>query len=460
VTAVFLGPGLDAVELKDSRPAGTPTSATTAATTRWDALLDYGYPFHYRIPDVEPDPRPQHVEPLTFPPRTDLPGGAPATGAAPSAGAGAAVEPGSLDDADLAGVAGHCEWSEQGDRRRPVAGRSWQYQTREYRGSYSAGLGIAGFATGTGPDALEDMRRGALACAAAPNLKPVVWPGADVGDAMLLAHTGSHLHAKQTTVLAVRRVGDLLVSGSAKSTEADEARRIATELADRAANELVGTGFPPALGQPLGRSTLAPNEASRVGAEEQPPMLAPAEYVFGDVFPSEADLPGRMTYHGDPSDYRRTPPARGAQVCDGEVVASEAPGQQDGPEPVAARRHTAWAASGVPAHPMVDLVVTGWATGTGAERFADLKADRGACIWQFDQTREDWPGADPGLTWLSTTPYGGAVQYVAAQRVGDVIVSAVVVSPSRVDARNYAIALSDEVAQKVRASGIPAAEGK
>jgi hypothetical protein len=370
------------------------------------------------------------------------------------------VEPSSLDDADLAGVAGHCDWSEQDDRRRPVAGRSWQYQTHEYRGSYSAGLGIAGFATGTGRDALDDMRRGALACTAAPDLKPVTWPGVDSGDAMLLAHTGSHLDARQTTVLAVRRVGDILVSGSAKSTAADEARRIATELADRTATELVRTGFPPALGKPLGRSALAPNEASQVGAEERPPMMAPAEYVFGDVFPSESDLPGRMTYHGDPSDYRRTPPARGAQVCDDEVVASESPGQEKGPEPVAGKSHSAWAASGQPAHPAVDLVVTGWATGTGEARFADLKANRGACIWQFDQTREDWPGADPALTWLSTTPYGGAVQYVAAQRVGDVIVSAVVVAPSRVDARSYAMALSDEVAQKVRASGVPAAEGK
>jgi hypothetical protein len=457
VTAVFLGPGLDAAKPKDPGPAGT---ATTASASRWDALLDYGYPFHYRIPDVEPDPRPQRVEPLSFPPRSDLPGDAPTTGTASSAGASAAVEPGSLDDADLAGVAGYCNWSEQDDRRRPVAGKSWQYQTHEYRGSYSAGLGIAGFATGTGRDALADMRRGALACAAAPDLKPVEWPGMDSGDVMLLAHTGSHLDAKQTTVLAVRRVGDILVSGSAKSSGADEARRIATELADRTASELVETGFPPALGQPLGRSALAPNEASRVGAEQRPPMLAPAEYLFGDVFPAEADLPGRMTYHGDPSDYRRTPPARGAQMCDGIVVAEEAPGQEDGPEPVAGKSQSAWAASGLPAHPSADLVVTGWARGTGAARFADLQSNRGTCIWQFDQTREDWPGADPGRTWLSTTPYGGAVQYVAAQRVGDVIVSAVVVAPSRVDARNYAIALSDKVAQKVRASGIPAAKGK
>jgi hypothetical protein len=437
VATILIGPSLGLTRLKDSRPAGT---ATTATAHRWDALLDYGYPFHYRIPDVEPNPLPKGV-------------------AAFGSRAVAASGPGSLEDADLAGVAGGCSWSEEGDRRRPVAGRSWQYQTTEFRGSYSAGLGIAGFATGTGRDALDDMRRGALPCQA-PELKPVAWPGTRSDDVLLLVHSGTLLDAKRTTTLAVRRVGDLLVSGSASSTTADEARRIATELADRTVAELVRIDFPPALGRPLGESAKAPNEASQVGAEEQPPLDPPAEYAFGDVFPDESDLPGGMSYRGDPTEYRRTPPAFGAQMCDEEAVAAHAPGQERGPEPVAGKKRSAWAASGLPAHPTVDLTVTGWATGTGAARFADLQANRGSCIWKPDQTREDWPGADRGTTWLSTTSFAGAVQYVAAQRVGDVIVTAVVVAPGRADARRWAMALSDQVAEKVRASGLPAAEGK
>ena len=438
VVAILIGPSLGLRRLADPRPAGT---ATTAPAQRWDALRDYGYPFHYRIPDVEPEPLPKGV-------------------GAFGSRAVSATGPGSLADADLAGVAGSCSWSEEGDRRRPVAGRSWQYQTTEFRGAYSAGLGIAGFATGTGRDALADMRRGALPCQAAPELEPVAWLGARSDDALLLVHSGTLLDAKRTTALAVRRVGDLLVSGSATSATADEARRIATELADRTVAELVRIGFPPALGRPLGESAKAPNEASQVGAEEQPAMVAPADYLIGDVFPDESDLPAGMSYHGDPSDYRRTPPAGGAQICDDLAVAAQAPGQEQGPEPVAGKSQSAWTASGLPAHPTVDLTVTGWATGTGAARFADLQANRGSCVWKPDQSREDWPGADPRTSWLSTAPLAGAVQYVAAQRVGDVIVTAVVVAPARADARSYAVALSDQVAENVRASGLPAAEGK
>jgi hypothetical protein len=75
------------------------------------------------------------------------------------------------------------------------------------------------------------------------------------------------------------------------------------------------------------------------------------------------------------------------------------------------------------------------------------------------QRREVWAGRDASQTWLSRGT-SGPTQYTAAQRVGDVIVATVVKAPSATDARRWAIELNDQVAEKVRTSGLPAAQGR
>jgi hypothetical protein len=274
-----------------------------------------------------------------------------------------------------------------------------------------------------------------------------------------MSRTATELDVTWTTTLALRLVGDVVVAGSAKSRNKSDATRIATQLAARAAARLEEIGFPPALGQPLGQSTEAPNKASRAGADGGEPLEEPAAYAFGDVFPQAGELPGRMRYHSDPTISRDMAPVMGSQICDSEAVASKGTGQEKGPRPVAGMYQMAWAGGGGFSDPSADFAVTGWATGTGAARFSDLQKNRLFCAWMPAQRRETWAGRDPSQTWLSRSTRGGT-QYTAAQRVGDVVVSAVVKGPSATDARRWAIELSDQVAEKVRASGLPAAQGR
>ena len=81
------------------------------------------------------------------------------------------------------------------------------------------------------------------------------------------------------------------------------------------------------------------------------------------------------------------------------------------------------------------------------------------CAWMPHQEREQWPGEDPQETWLSRSAQGG-VAYLAARRVGDVIVSVVVRDVAAADARTEAIRLNGIVAAKVASSGLPAAKGR
>ncbi|NNM45708.1 hypothetical protein [Knoellia koreensis] len=409
--------------------AATATSAT-GTDPDWSRYALQSGTAAYRFPDLTPDPLPSGVREMSGP----------------------------ISQADLAGVAGGCDWAELKDRRQAVAGWSNQFEVPDAGPGWLANLGVAGFTTGTGAEAMADLRNGALPCTT-PAMKTAAWEGPG-DDSVLWTDTATTNDITQTTALAVVRVGDVLVAGSARSdASAAEARRIATELAGGAATTLLDEKFPPALGQPLGRSATAPNAASKPGAAQGKPVRPQAQYDFGDVFPAASQLRFDMKYHGTPVPSPLTPAAPGAQMCDNTGQPDQA-ARDAKPDPVSGVQQMAWAAKGTLGDASVTIGVTGWATGTGPDRFADLRRNEGSCRWSPPQQQEAWPGEDPATTWLSSGEQLGVNGYLAARRVGDVIVSVVVNDLPPAEARAEAIRINKIVTAKVTASGIPAATGR
>lgn len=152
------------------------------------------------------------------------------------------------------------------------------------------------------------------------------------------------------------------------------------------------------------------------------------------------------------------------QGCDPTEVASRrGGGQETGPRPVAGVTRAAWSGDGTgQADHRVTVTVTGWAKGTGPARFDDLRNDTGACIFFTPQTTRPWSGHPDGTALLSeTTGAGQDITWLAAQRVGDVIVSVVVSSRTDTDgAKADAARLSDSLVNGLRSSDIPAAKGR
>lgn len=429
VTAVVVGPGL-----AQGRPHLVPATSTPSRTAVPTTLATAGpsaYGGAYEIPDVLPESLPSGLA---------LPSSAPMHTREPQ----------------LMGNVGSCSWS--GEVRKPVAGRDWQlYDTSSWR----AGLSVAGFTTGTGAQAMRELVDTTLACHLPSTLAPVAWPG--TASDHFLAMTSGDPRVPDQEAIAVIRVGDLLVAGFARDDVVTRAGESARSLAEEAAARLAG--FAPAQGKPLGTSTEAPNAASRPGAvTRKAPDPTENAYALGEqLFPSAAQLGHGMRYSSVPIDSPLTPAASGAQVCDSVLVA-EAKGvaMDHSPHPVAGTQNEAWAGSGTGGvvTPSVTVTITGWKTGTGAARFADLQKNRGACVWMPEQERLSWPGADPSRTWLSRSVGGGPRQYLASQRVGDLIVSVVVGGLPVAEEKAEAVRLSDLVAGRVRASGLPAAEGR
>jgi hypothetical protein len=429
------------------------TSSTSASAKPWASLVPGTAPFAYRFPDdVVPDPLPAGARPLNVIPVTTA-------GSGPSSTATSRLAVTVTDQTpDLGGVAGFCRWEELAELRQPVAGQSYQFTLGSAPGRLGAILGLAGFTTGTGADAMADLRNAALPCLVPTDLKAVDWTS-DGDESLLFTATETVEGAPQTVAMAVTRVGDVLLSGTARGRDAVEARKVATSLSSEAASRLLREAFPPAVGEPLGDSAAAPNAASEVGAGAAEPVRQPDEYEFGDVFPAASQLRFGMSYHGDPLVSRNMPAATGAQVCDLSGQPERQATSDAAPHPVAGSQQDAWAGDGAGADPSVSFGVTGWPTGSGAVSFRDLQQDTGMCAWMPHQQRVSWPGADPQATWLSHSTEGGGA-YLAARRVGDVIVSVVVDTLPADDAKAEAIRLSGIVAAKVEASGLPAAKGR
>lgn len=448
--AVGVGAGLVG---RDAALPPAVTSATSASAKPWASLVPGTAPFSYRFPDdVVPDPLPAGARPLTLLPVKPQVSGSSSTGSSTVEVAVTGEEP------DLGGVAGFCRWEELADLRQPVAGQSYPFALSSAPGRLGASLGLAGFTTGTGADAMADLRNGALPCLVPADMKEVDWRSAG-DESLLFTATETVGDAPQTVVMAVTRVGDVLLSGTARGRDAAEARRVATSLSSEAASRLVRKAFPPAVGGPLGDSDSAPNAASAVGADAAEPVRQPDQYAFGDVFPAASQLRFGMRYHGDPLVSRDIPAATGAQLCDLTVQPGRQATSDASLQPVAGSQQDAWAGNGAGADPSVSFGVTGWPTESGAVSFRDLQKNTGRCAWMPPQQRVSWPGEDTGDTWLSRSTEGG-VAYLAARRVGDVIVSVVVRTLPADDAKDEAIRLSGIVAAKVAASGLPAAVGR
>ena len=103
-------------------------------------------------------------------------------------------------------------------------------------------------------------------------------------------------------------------------------------------------------------------------------------------------------------------------------------------------------------------MVTGWASGTGPQAFADLAADSGRCVW-LDPVAEvaapSWHGDDVFLA--ATTPVLGSARAIAVQRVGDLLVGVTAYSDAGdAAAQVEALRVSDLVVDELIASGLPA----
>jgi hypothetical protein len=434
--AVVLATNATGPTASQLRPAGSPTT-TAAGRERPTTPVLEGVPGSaYAIPDVVPDP---------------LPVGASELGLAPSQ-----VQ---SDIGDLLGTAGWCLWDDDhaAATRLPVAGHTWRFQSDDFPDG--ASLGVAGFTTGTGADALRDLRNDAMSCVVSTDLDPVEWPGRQGPDAQLWSgllrdEVGS------TVVVAVRRTGDLLVGSAARTRRPEDARRIATAFVDSAVSALLDQDFAPARGGVLGSSAQAPNPASRPGAPAPTPVQTRTAYRVAGLIPLEKQLPAGLRYTEESPHFDgvEIPAVMGAQVCHGATEGRAA--ADSGPTPVAASNQQAWQADEPRPEAAAELTVTGWATGTGAARFSDLQDNRLRCVWAQPQTRVDWPGADPASSWLSRSTVQGRTQYVAARRVGDLIVSATVTSEDASKARQQAVTVVTTMARAAQSSGLPAAEGK
>lgn len=316
----------------------------------------------------------------------------------------------------------------------------------------AAELGLVGFRTGTGTDAFREFVSGRGQCMARSDLELTTWDGVGDDGALFLPKpwaTGTAQFA-----LASVRVGDVMIFGASLAPTAAEARQEATAIASRAATRLVQIGYPPALGKALGTSTQVPQAAPSSSSPEKDSGLV-------KFLPDESSLPAGLIYQGEPLDTPAAAPVMGVQACDPGLV-DKASGMDDAPEAEAQVSQMAYSGKGLGGDGALTITVSQWAPGTGAEMFADLKSNTMMCRFSGSYHRLSWAGRDPESTWLSKhgSPTG-LVQYVAAQRVGDVITAVVIDEQGTEKASTTAaIRLSDESAAKLKASNLPSVKGR
>ncbi|KGN39608.1 hypothetical protein [Knoellia subterranea] len=360
-------------------------------------------------------------------------------------------------------LAGTCtQFDDSVERRTSVAWSRWDYTgSGDPTGLKNGGeLTTVGFTTGTGADAFRDFMTGRGPCLPAHGLKAVAdFRGG--GEDSALFQSPADQTASPHTALAVVRVGDLLVYGSGRGTTLSDASATALSIVSTASHRLVTMGYPPALGQALGKSATPPNAASAIGAEAGPTVTDINTYDFGDVFPEESSMPAGFVFHGEPLRTTNAAPVMGVHACDPATV-DDPTGMDTAPNAVAQVSRMAYTGRGLGGDSALHITVSGWARGTGPAMFSALQDDRMTCRFHGPYDRLPWAGRDSDSTWLSKhTNGGGLVQYLAAQRVGDVIVAVVMdEAGDGTAATQTAIRLSDEIVAKLKASRLPAAEGR
>ena len=176
-------------------------------------------------------------------------------------------------------------------------------------------------------------------------------------------------------------------------------------------------------------------------------------YGMPDVAPTGSELVGGVSFSSDLGDSGGAAPAMGVQSC-------QVPGRTGRPE-VASRSWSFVENGNDLTGNEADLTLTGWAAGTGPAAMAELVADKGTCAFEHPQTPLPWPGHAAPDHWLAVSGRTGDTrQVVAATRVGDVLVTVVSRSRSEATAVQMSTRMADTAVARLRASGLPAAEGK
>ena len=213
----------------------------------------------------------------------------------------------------------------------------------------------------------------------------------------------------------------------------------------------VATPTPPPTAAPAPTAVVEPSTDPSTPDPSAGGATTGVAYAIPESVVLTADQVGggrQVTF--DSADYVNQPVASG-QYCDGADTGAS------GPAPVAGRQRT-WSVSPTDFDGQLDLVVTGWAAGTGPQAFADLAADTGRCVW-LDPVTEvaapSWRGDDVFLA--STTPVLGSAKAIAVQRVGDLLVGVTAYSDAGdAAAQAEALRVSDLVVDELVAAGLPA----
>lgn len=165
----------------------------------------------------------------------------------------------------------------------------------------------------------------------------------------------------------------------------------------------------------------------------------------------QSDFPRPLTVFGFDSGQYRLQPTVPGQSCQDPSL--------HGVDPVAGRQWS-WSEKSSSAWPLtVDLVVTGWAAGTGPARFQDVLHDRGKCRWLVPQRAAflDTPTGDD--SWAGSQVSNGLTAGHALVRIGDVLVGVEVYDPAgRAAALTLAERLARTAAGRVQAGHVGTAD--
>ena len=248
-------------------------------------------------------------------------------------------------------------------------------------------------------------------------------------------------------------------SGStARTKRPEDARRIAATFVDSAVSALLARDFAPARGAALASSAQAPNPASRPGARCRH-RCGPAGLPCQCPLPLGGGAPEGLEYReGQGSfDSADIAPVMSAHICDPATVAALGNGQ---PAAAAAGRRQPVGVGGRSRPPRRCSRAHRDRLGPW-HRCGTVQGPSGEpAVLRGDALRRASPGPArtrraPG----SRATVDGLTQYVAARRVGDLIVAAAVKDAEAETARQRAIELATSMASAAQASRLDA-EGR
>ncbi|MGZ4741833.1 MAG: hypothetical protein ACXVYS_01365 [Oryzihumus sp.] len=415
------------------RPAGGPASATRRAEPIQGARL--AKPL-YGMPDVAPR-GPQLVGGVRF--FSDTGDG---PGAAPALGAQSCQEPGRTG-------------------LQQVASRNWSFSKDDnHLDRREVDLTLTGWPHGRGSAAMRELVGDTGECAFLHRQTPLAWPGHASPDHWLAV---SGVSGDDRQALAVTRVGDVLVTVVSTAPNEKVAVQMATGMNDAAVARLRESGLPAAAGSACSASTPCPPASAKArDARTNGPKALVNAWVVPDVHPTDPVVIGPLPAPGsdpavvDDTQSAAIPPVMGPQSCQDS--------RRPGGFPDAGR---SWDYGNSmltpPGGSDATLTVTGWSEGTGPRAMADIVHDTGFCQFVRPMRTQAWaghPGADHWLATWTDTAATKRVTAVAVTRLGDVLVATSVTSPDRRTAVRLATSMTDDAAGRVRASGIPAAQGR